>query len=523
MWQLMVEAGPSSHFHEEFATLVGTELFQYQTAWLGQFERMDPKVLDTKVRTFRKWQAWSSSQTNSFAPSAVAVASYLEAKREGGPTAASGTAHTLAWVSRRFGLNMCLEHPMVQAKARLLPAHSPKPAEPHELREIVHLEVLMHSQNCFVRHVAGACWALAMGTLRFRHLQRSKLLKLTDRVIAVACNQDKKPKDEAAPGYLWILPRGGVAFEDSGHTFWASVQDAATITNIDADFLLFDLAPRGCQPSEATAFLPQEMPYSRFIKCMEQLMMLKPLEMQPEQARKIISYRARRFLPSVAGLLQLSDKEASSVGNWRGAGDAAGKRLSVSSTMHVRYDDTKLQTTARTKVALVAALAHASKTADAFDIPWDKLKENLPSWEWVSELSKNAATGLTELLPRRTGTGEDRAFPLRPSTIEARPSSKREPSPSSSSSSSHSEEGDFDKAQEEAIAAIAWAAPSHKKGMVHAVSEFTPTGIKCMCGYTLKASTRSEVGLRSSLLMPVIWHTACLNRLPAYFRALAEA
>jgi hypothetical protein len=76
--------------------------------------------------------------------------------------------------------------------------------------------------------------------------------------------------------------------------------------------------------------------------------------------------------------------------------------------------------------------------------------------------------------------------------------------------------------EEEAMAAIAWAASGHKKGLVHAVSEVTPAGIKCMCGYTLKANTRSEMGLRSSLLLPVRWHTPCLNRLSEYFRALAE-
>eukprot|EP00972_Heterocapsa_arctica_P052922 7791780-Heterocapsa_arctica.AAC.1 len=82
---------------------------------------------------------------------------------------------------------------------------------------------------------------------------------------------------------------------------------------------------------------------------MEQLMRLKPPMMPPEQARKIVSYRARQFLPSGAGLLQLSEKEASSVGNWRGTGDSAGKNCRFSSTRHIRYDDTKLQTTARTK------------------------------------------------------------------------------------------------------------------------------------------------------------------------------
>ena len=62
----------------------------------------------------------------------------------------------------------------------------------------------------------------------------------------------------------------------------------------------------------------QEMSYNRFIKCVEQIMMLDPSKMPPEQGRKVVSYRARRFLLSVAGLLGLSDKGAASVGKGRG-------------------------------------------------------------------------------------------------------------------------------------------------------------------------------------------------------------
>ena len=161
--------------------------------------------------------------------------------------------------------------------------------------------------------------------------------------------KDKKPKHDASPGYVWILPRRGLAYEDSGEKFWNSVQCAIKVTESEADFLPFDLHPRGCQPQEATSFSMQETFYNRFIKCVEQIMMLHPRRMPPEQARNMVSYRARRFLPSVAGLLGLSDKEAASVGNWKGAGDSAGQRFSISSTMHVRYADTKLQTAARTK------------------------------------------------------------------------------------------------------------------------------------------------------------------------------
>ena len=33
--------------------LKGTELDQYRTAWLGLFEREEPKVLEAKIRAFR--------------------------------------------------------------------------------------------------------------------------------------------------------------------------------------------------------------------------------------------------------------------------------------------------------------------------------------------------------------------------------------------------------------------------------------------------------------------------------------
>ena len=148
---------------------------------------------------------------------------------------------------------------MVLAKARLLLSHVPRQAEPHDLRETAHLEFFLYKASCFLQHIAGACWALAMGTVRFRHLQRSKLLKLGDEVIAVACNKDKNPKRDASPGYVWILPRKGLAYEGSGEKFWNSVQGAIKVTESKADFLLFDLHPRGCQPQEATSFGMQEM------------------------------------------------------------------------------------------------------------------------------------------------------------------------------------------------------------------------------------------------------------------------
>ena len=112
---------------------------------------------------------------------------------------------------------------------------------------------------------------------------------------------------------------------------------------------------------------------------------------------------------------------------------------------------------------------------------------------------------------------------MKPSDMKALPIKKGDLSSSSSESfSSDQEETSFDRAQEEAIAAISWAAPSHKKGLTHAVKDAQSSGIKCLCGMVLKPNTRSETGLRSSPLLPISWHIACLNRLPEYFQGLVD-
>eukprot|EP00974_Lingulodinium_polyedra_P083078 8045965-Lingulodinium_polyedra.AAC.1 len=80
--------------------------------------------------------------------------------------------------------------------------------------------------------------------------------------------------------------------------------------------------------------------------------------MGQESASNFVSYCGRRFMPSVAGTLLMDSSEASTLGNWT-SGKAKGQGLSLANTMHVRYDDTKIQLAARTKVAIIHAIREA--------------------------------------------------------------------------------------------------------------------------------------------------------------------
>ena len=96
--------------------------------------------------------------------------------------------------------------------------------------------------------------------------------------------------------------------------------------------------------------------------------------------------------------------------------------------------------------------------------------------------------------------------------MKARPTKKGDFSSSSSESSSlDQEETPCDRSQERAIAAISWAARSHKKGLIHTMKDAQSTGIKCLCGMVF-ISRSWAVYLRTLKLLGVLSFGTLLRR-----------
>eukprot|EP00974_Lingulodinium_polyedra_P054414 5231695-Lingulodinium_polyedra.AAC.1 len=93
---------------------------------------------------------------------------------------------------------------MVRVYSKAEPGRQPAQAAPHELREIAHLELLTESASPIVQHLAGAAWAQALGTVRFKHCAASEYLTLNNYVAVAACAKDKRPSSSSHPGFIWM-------------------------------------------------------------------------------------------------------------------------------------------------------------------------------------------------------------------------------------------------------------------------------------------------------------------------------
>jgi len=237
--------------------------------------------------------------------------------------------------------------------------------------------------------------------------------------------------------------------------------------------------------------------------------------------------------------MEFTDPEAASVGNWKITAEAGNATISVTSSMHVRYSDTKLQRAAMTKVAAIFALRSAVQKAESFDIPWGSLPQFLPSVDWARLQAKSAGEGLTELLPKRTPA------PLTPSSFSLKPDARysatlltnppsqpqqkaisaQASSSSSSQSSSASSATESAGSLEELVGTdmqqaneLFWAAPKHRTAVLHIFRSLEADRLECLCGFRLKPGTPHVKGLKSAPQVGMAWHAACLLRLPDALR-----
>ena len=101
-------------------------------------------------------------------------------------------------------------------------------------------------------------------------------------------------------------PTMGISRDNVGTKVWTALREARAAARYADSGLVLDMAPRGCQPGEATGFTPTLMGYSRYMACFENILMMPPLSLTPQLASNVVTYRARRLLPSV---MQFSGSE----------------------------------------------------------------------------------------------------------------------------------------------------------------------------------------------------------------------
>ena len=107
-------------------------------------------------------------------------------------------------------MNLYVDSELVAPWGRPQPGHSVKGSTSVTLKYVVHWETLLDSNNSYIAQIAAACLLLAYATLRFRHVQRSKLTKLTEHILLGECSMGKSKHDGVRSGFHWISPAQGL-------------------------------------------------------------------------------------------------------------------------------------------------------------------------------------------------------------------------------------------------------------------------------------------------------------------------
>ena len=141
-------------------------------------------------------------------------------------------------------------------------------------------------------------------------------------------------------------------------------------------------------------------------------MQMPPLSYRAAEMASRRSYEARRFLPTVAGMLQITPREEASIGNWKDLVKTPTfqQASAFARSMSVLYDEGKAQLQAVTKVAVVMALQKAASNAKSYNVSFDALRTYLPDMQVVRENAKSAGCGLIVEPLTRTQAGRKLDF-----------------------------------------------------------------------------------------------------------------
>ena len=155
--------------------------------------------------------------------------------------------------------------------------------------------------------------------------------------------------------------------------------------------------------------------YSRFQQFMRSVLRLPPLALSEDESDQYSTYSFRRFLPSVADSLNLSDTEKNCLGNWQD-----GQKL----PLNVRYSAVRLESAASVRRLCLAAIHHLLKNDP--EPSWLKLRgvlSHLPrlrdlvdsSSSWGRGVGRLPAPSSASHSPTDRATGsEAKKFPATP-------------------------------------------------------------------------------------------------------------
>ena len=288
----------------------------FKTTLMAGAARLSGQRLGALASALKRWLKYCATHgKDSRDPGPLVLADFLREVSSGGPTAASSMHASLRWYADNFGAAFCMDHWAVKHFRFHAVHHTGKQAPELEPWEFINLTILMARVQGSHKLLVAFILMVATGCIRFEHVQRSRLLRVHGAWLEFECSQGKARKQGARPGYRWGVPQVTM----NGHHVTKVLQEFFLHEfPPDHKFLLPALALSAedlWEITEATPFITNKpMSRARFLEVMRGA--LVQIGVDFAQAQAATFNKLRRFMPTMANVMELPDLDLQSVGNW---------------------------------------------------------------------------------------------------------------------------------------------------------------------------------------------------------------
>ena len=291
--------------------------------------RLSGQRLGALVSAYKRWLRWcTSKECDPKQPTPLQLAEFFRFVAAGGPTAASSMHASLRWFADSFGASLPMSHWAVKHFRFHAAHHTGKQAPELEPWEFINLTMLLGRVQDSHKILVAMLLMVAVGCIRFEHVQRSTMMETHGAWLEFSCSQGKARKQGARPGYRWGLPQvtmhGQHLTKILGEFFTHEMPP-------DSPFLVpaLELSPEDLwEVTEATAFISNKaMTRARFLEVMRGALVQVGVDFPQAQASTY--NRLRRFLPTMANVMEMPDLDLQSVGNWTDLPSGGGREPGV--------------------------------------------------------------------------------------------------------------------------------------------------------------------------------------------------
>ena len=292
------------------------EFQRVKDAAMAGAARLSVQRLGALIAAYKRWQRFCLAKEWDYkAPTPIMVADFLKEVTTGGPTAAASMHACLKWFAVSLGAPFQMDHWTTRHYRFHSVNHTGRQAPELQPWEFINLALMMAKARGSHKVLLAQLLMIAMSCIRFEHVQRSQFVAQYGPGLEFFCAQGKARKQGARPGYKWCMPPLTMAGQSVAQVLMDFYSHELPR---EATFLLPALAlnPEDLwEVTEGTAFVENKaMSRARLLELMRGALCQAGLDFP--QAQTAAYNRLRRFVPTMANIMELNDLDLQAVGNW---------------------------------------------------------------------------------------------------------------------------------------------------------------------------------------------------------------